>query len=122
MAENQVTWDFAYAGGVWQPTRTPQADANLLVAIETLAISFGKRAYAVCQFLEALDGLAPSFPNSGTVNTTTAYVKKSEGGGFEICDKYGQFDNVAISEAELRSTLSALLVRIQTDFPEIDQS
>ena len=122
MTENQVVWDFVNAGPIWHPSRTPQADPNLLMAMETLSISFGRRAYGVRLFLELLDGLASSSSDSGTVNTTTASVKKVGEGRFEIRDKYGQFENVAISYVELHSALSALLARILTDFPEVNQS
>ena len=122
MTENRVVWDFVNAGVIWHPTRTPQADSNLLMAMETLAISFEKDAYNLRLFLELLDGLASSSSDSGTVNTTTAFVKKVGDGRFEIRDKYGQFENVAISYAELHSALSALLARILTDFPEVNQS
>ena len=102
----------------WRPTRTPPAESNLLLAAETLALSFRKEAYNVRLFLEEIERLDSSSPGHATVNTTTASVRKAGPGAREIRDKYGQFENVILSEEELKSMLSALLRRILIEFPE----
>ncbi len=122
LVESTASWDFHYREGIWQPTRTPPADSNPLSAVETLAISFGKRAYNVRLFLEEIEKLDPSLPGHATVNTTTAFVRKAGSDDMEIRDKHGQFENVILSAEELKSLLSALLRRILSEFPESGQS
>jgi hypothetical protein len=122
VAKSNASWDFHYHEGFWQPTRIPPADSNLLSAAETLARSFGKQAYNVRLFLEEIEKLDSSSPGDAAVNTTTASVRKAGPGNMEIRDKYGQFENVILSEEELKSMLSALLRRIIADFPEAGES
>jgi hypothetical protein len=62
--------------------------------VETLAMSFGKRAYNVQLFLEEVGKMLSSEPGRASVNTTTAYVGRRGGDSVEIRDKYGQFENV----------------------------
>jgi hypothetical protein len=72
-------------------------------------------------FLEKVEEL-DSGSDQGTVNTTTAYVRQAGAGDVEICDKYGQFENVTLPAGELEAMLSALLRRILDDFPESARS
>ncbi|MFF3944874.1 hypothetical protein ACFYYN_08635 [Streptomyces sp. NPDC001902] len=108
-----AAWDFTRSDGFWKPTRTPPADENLLWAVETLAISFGKRAHSVRLFLEAVERVVSGDSPGSSVNTTTAFVRGPDDGAFELCDKYGQFENTVVSARELTSMLSALAARIE---------
>jgi hypothetical protein len=112
-----VNWEFHYREGFWQPARTPPADSNLLSAADTMALSFGKQSYNVRRFLEEIEKLDSSSPGHATVNTTTVSVRKVGSDAMEIRDKYGQFNNVVVSEEELKSMVSALLRGFLIEFP-----
>ncbi|MFI8180032.1 hypothetical protein OG539_32440 [Actinacidiphila glaucinigra] len=108
-----AVWHFTRRDGFWKPTRTPPADANLLWAVETLAISFGRRAYGVREFLEEVERVVSGDTPGPSVNTTTAFVRKRPDGAFELCDKYGQFVNTVLTARELTSILATLAATIE---------
>jgi hypothetical protein len=81
--------------------------------VETPAIPFGRRAYSVRLFLEEVEKVVSGGSPDPSVNTTTAFVRKRADGAFELCDKYGQFENTVVSARELTSILSALAARIE---------
>ncbi|MFF7214862.1 hypothetical protein ACFZAU_30690 [Streptomyces sp. NPDC008238] len=105
--------DFTRRDGFWNPTRTPPADENLLRAVETLASSFGRRAWSVLDFLAEVEKVASGESPRSSVNTTTAFVRVDADGAFELCDTYGQFENTVVSAREPASILSALAARIE---------
>ena len=102
------TWSFVYEDGLWMPHRTPEVSENLLRAVETLVVSFGRRSDGVRGFLEAWDELStePDY----RVNTVAAVLRPAPDENVELVDKYGQFQNVEIPAAELRDALNTLAV------------
>ncbi|MEU4149187.1 hypothetical protein [Streptomyces sp. NPDC026659] len=119
-----VSWEFFHSGRFWNPSRRPPTDENLLLAVETLVTSFGRRAWAVQLFLDALAETDGGAPSRRSVNTTTAYVERIDPKTVEIRDKYGQFQNIAMPVAEFREMLSVLMDSMRRLFPEpnTDQS
>ncbi|MEU9399233.1 hypothetical protein [Streptomyces sp. NPDC048242] len=118
--EQDVNWEFFHSGRFWNPSRRPPTDENLLLAVETLAISFGRRAWAVQLFLDAFAETDGDAPSRRSANTTTAYVERIDPKTIEIRDKYGQFQNVAMPVAEFRELLSVLMDRMHRLFPELN--
>ncbi|MGV9338869.1 hypothetical protein [Streptomyces sp. NPDC003688] len=113
-----VSWEFSPSGRFWSPSRRPTADENLLLAVETLVTSFGRRFWNVQLFLDVLAETDGDAPSRRSVNTTTAYVERIDPEMVEIRDKYGQFRNVALPVAEFRELLSTLMDRMHELFPE----
>jgi hypothetical protein len=105
-------WRFSYSGQNWVPSRSPAGDENLLVAVETMALSFRFKVWPVELVLEAWLESADDRTDSG-VNITTVAVRRVGNGLAEIRDKYGAFDNVRIAADEIESILRALMEAIK---------
>ena len=112
MTHSNPVWSFSYSGQYWVPSRSPAADANLLRAVETLALSFRFKVWPVELALDAWLESADDRTDDG-VNITTVAIRRVGNGLAEIRDKYGQFENVRVSVEEVELIFRSLIEAIK---------
>lgn len=105
-------WTFRYNGQYWVPSRDPAADENLLLAVETLALSFRFKTWQVQDLIDAWNEAGSEQAGTTSVGLTTVTVKRVNGDLAEIRDKYGQFQNVRLPGDEFEAMLRSLVEAI----------
>lgn len=84
-------------------------DENLRLAFETLIIPFGTSPERVLNYLQEWRRMGQEYGSNYILGTSSATVKKLDGGHAEIGDLYGQFTTVTISVECFESALESLV-------------
>ena len=106
-------WTFTFSEEHWVPSRIPEAEPNLVAAVETFAASFRSNARSVELTLEAWQA-SEKDGSEGGVNVTTAAIRRVGDGLAEFRDKYKQFDNVRIPVEEVDGMLRRLVLAVRS--------
>lgn len=107
------SWTFTFMDDHWVASRKPEADANLVAAVEVFAESFRSDPAPVELTLATWLTSESGGPGAG-VNVLTAAIERVGGGLAEIQDKYHQFDNVRIPVEEVDGMLTRLVEAVQS--------
>ncbi|MEU2084777.1 hypothetical protein ABZ569_23320 [Streptomyces albus] len=106
-------WSFSWSDGEWLTSRTPPADENLRLAVETLIIPFGQHWQAVDNFLKVWRKMEREESADYSVSTPGAVVEKISNDAVEICDLYDQFEDVRLPADEFVTLLEDLSVAMR---------
>ncbi|NYI03483.1 hypothetical protein [Allostreptomyces psammosilenae] len=104
----QAQWTFRRQERFWKPERTPGVDDNTLLGLELFAVPFGTRAWSVRDFIEVWREHREKDGDSAVLASTAAVIRAQEGGLVRICDRYGQFRDFVMEEADFEAALEAL--------------
>ncbi|MFG3259082.1 hypothetical protein [Streptomyces sp. NPDC048172] len=103
-----VRWSFSWEDEEWLATRTPPADNNLKLAIETLIVPFGRSWQAVDNYLEVWRNMELEHGAEYSVSTPSAAVERISRDTVEIGDLYDQFEDVRLPVDEFVTLLTDL--------------
>ncbi|MFC7480530.1 hypothetical protein ACFQX7_11405 [Luedemannella flava] len=74
MVTADTAWEFVYDGEVWEARCAPPCEANVSIAVETLIVGFGTRAWSVEDFLRIWDEKIATEGVGFTLNVVAATV------------------------------------------------
>ncbi|GAA1818136.1 hypothetical protein GCM10009682_43600 [Luedemannella flava] len=114
MVTADTAWEFVYDGEVWEARCAPPCEANVSIAVETLIVGFGTRAWSVEDFLRIWDEKIATEGVGFTLNVVAATVAQVTPDDVEITDKYGQFRDVRLPATALRNALGALITAMNS--------
>lgn len=104
----RAQWSFSWRDREWLTSRTPPADENLRLAVETLIIPFGQHWQAVGNFLKVWRRSEREHGIGYSVSTPGAVVQRISVDTVEICDLYDQFQDVRMPVDEFVALLEDL--------------